>query len=66
MIRSIVIFSAIAFLVGSAAAFPLVANPPASINEEPLKIRITKSNACKLKYKHRKAAQHLREQAHCK
>jgi hypothetical protein len=66
MIRSIVIFSAITFLVGSATAFPLVTNPAAPINEERLKVRMTKSNACKLKYKHRKAAQDLREKAHCK
>ena len=48
MIRSIVIFSAITFLVSSATAFPLVTNPAAPINEEMLKVRMTKSNACKL------------------
>jgi hypothetical protein len=66
MIRSIVIFSAITFLVGPATAFPLVTNPAAPINEELLKVGMTKSNACKLKYRHRKAAQDLRERAHCK
>jgi len=66
MIRSIAIFSAITFLVSAATAFPLVTNPAAPINEEMLKVRLTKSNACKLKYKHRKAAQDLREKAHCK
>ena len=65
MIRSIVIFSAITFLVSSATAFPLVTNPAAP-NEELLKVRMTKSNACKLKYKHKKAAQDLRKKAHCK
>jgi hypothetical protein len=30
-----------------------------------LEVRLTKSNACKLKYKHKKAAQDLREKAHC-
>jgi hypothetical protein len=66
MVRSIVIFSAITFLVSSATAFPLGTSPAASINEEPLKVRLTKSNACKVKYKHKKAAQDLREKAHCK
>jgi hypothetical protein len=66
MVRSILIFSAIAFLVGPATAFPLGISPVAPINGEPLKVRLTKSNACKLKYKHKKAAQDLREKAHCK
>jgi hypothetical protein len=66
MVRSIVIFSAITFLVNSATAFPLGTIPAVPISEEPLKIRLTKSNACKLKYKHSKAAEDLREKAHCK
>jgi hypothetical protein len=67
MIRSIVILSAIAFLVSPAIAFPLATNPAAPINEEGLlKVRLTKSNACKPKYKYRKAARDLREKAHCK
>jgi hypothetical protein len=65
MVRSIVIVSAITFLVGPVAAFPLAARPAPSINEEMLAVRLTKSNACKLKYKHKKAAQDLREKAHC-
>jgi hypothetical protein len=63
MVRSIVIFAAISFLVGSATALPLGTGP---VGEEPLKVRLTKSNACKLKYRHKKAAQDLREKAHCK
>ncbi len=66
MVRLIVIFSAITFLVSSATAFPVATSPVAPINEEPLKVRLTKSNVCKLKYKHKKAAQDLREKAHCK
>jgi hypothetical protein len=66
MVRSIVIFSAITFLISSATTFPLGTSPAAPINEEPLKVRLTKSNACKLKYKHKKAAQDLRDRAHCK
>jgi hypothetical protein len=66
MVRSIVIFAAITFLVSSATAFPVATSPAAPSNEEPIKVRLTKSNACKLKYKHKKAAQDLREKAHCK
>ena len=66
MVRSILIFSAMVFLVGPATAFPLGAGPVAPVNEEPLKVHLTKSNACKPKYKHKKAAQDLREKAHCK
>jgi hypothetical protein len=65
MVRSIVIVSAIAFLVGPATAFPLTTSPAASINEKMLEVHLTKSNACKLKYKHKKAAQDLQEKAHC-
>jgi len=71
MVRSIVIFSAvifsaIAFLVSPATAFPLGTPPAAPIKGETLEVRLTKSNACKPKYRHKKAAQHLREKAHCK
>ena len=66
VIFSGVIFSAIAFLVGPAIAFPLSTIPVAPINGETLEVRLTKSNACKPKYRHKKAAQHLRELAHCK
>jgi hypothetical protein len=66
MVRSIVIFSAITFLVSSATALPLGTRLVVSIKEELLKVRLTKSNACKLKYKHKKTAQDLREKAHCK
>jgi hypothetical protein len=66
MIRSSLMFFAIVFLVGSANAMPFGARPVAPISGEPLKVRLTKSNACKLKYKHKKAAQDLREKAHCK
>ena len=66
MLRFIVIFSAVTFLVSSASAFPSVIRPAVSDNEELLAVRLTKSNACKPKYRHRKAAQELREKAHCK
>ena len=66
MVRSIVVFSAIAFLASSTTAFPWSTGSVAPIDEEPLKVRLTKSNACKLKYKHKKVAQDLREKAHCK
>jgi hypothetical protein len=66
MLRFIVIFSAVTFLAGSAAAFPSGTRPAASDNGELLEVRLTKSNACKPKYRHRKAAQELREKAHCK
>jgi hypothetical protein len=66
MVRSIVILSAIAFLVSSATAYPFDTLPVAPTKVEPLEVRLTKSNACKLKYKHKKFAQDLREKAHCK
>jgi len=66
MVRSIVILAATTLLVSSATAFPSGIGPVASTNEELLKVRLTKSNACKSKYKHKKAAQDLREKAHCK
>jgi hypothetical protein len=66
MLRLILIFSAATFLVNSAAAFPSGIRPAAPNNEERLEVRLTKSNACKPKYRHKKAAQELREKAHCK
>jgi hypothetical protein len=66
MLRLIVIFSAVTLLVSSAAAFPLSTRPAAPMHEELLEVRLTKSNACKPKYRHKKAAQELREKAHCK
>jgi hypothetical protein len=66
MLRLIVVFSAITLLVSPAAAFPSGIRPAAPINEELLEVRLTKSNACKPKYRHKKAAQELREKAHCK
>lgn len=67
MVRLLMICSAMIFLVHSVAAFPLATIPGARGPEaEPLTVHLTKSNACKPKYKHKKAAQALREQAHCK
>jgi hypothetical protein len=66
MVRSIVIFSAITFLVSSATAFPLGPSTVAPVHEELLKVRLTKSNACKPKYRHKKAARDLRKKVHCK
>jgi hypothetical protein len=66
MLRSILIFSAVTFLVSPAAAFLSGTGPAAPIREELLEVRLTKSNACKPKYKHKKAAQEMREKAHCK
>ena len=66
MLRFIVIFSAVTFLVSSATAFPSGTRWAATDKEELLAVRLTKSNACKPKYRHRKAARELREKAHCK
>jgi hypothetical protein len=66
MLRLIVIFPAVTLLVSSATAFPSSTRPAAPDNEELLEVRLTKSNACKPKYRHKKAAQELREKAHCK
>jgi hypothetical protein len=44
---------------------PSTTSPAASINEQMLEVRLTSGNACKLKYKHEKAAQDIREEAHC-
>ena len=65
MVRSIAIL-AIVFLVNPATVFTLAAGPTGPTNEEMFKVHLSKSNACKLKYKHKKAAQDLREKAHCK
>jgi hypothetical protein len=65
MLRLIVIFPVVSLLVGSAAAFPSSPRAVASESEEPVEARLTKSNACKPKYRHKKAAQDLREKAHC-
>jgi hypothetical protein len=66
MLRFIAIFSAVTFLAGSAAALPSGIRWAAPDKEQLLEVRLTKSNACKPKYRHRKAAQELREKAHCK
>ena len=67
MLRLLMICTAMIFLVHSVAAFPLATIPVARVPKaEPLTVRLTKSNACKPKYRHKKAAQALREQAHCK
>jgi hypothetical protein len=66
VLRFIVIFCAVTFLVSSASAFPSGIRPAAPDNGEVLEARLTKSNACKPKYRHKKAAQELREKAHCK
>jgi hypothetical protein len=66
MIRLMVIIVSISFFVSSATAFPLGIGRTGPANEEPVQVRLTKSNACKPKYKHKKAAQDLREKAHCK
>jgi hypothetical protein len=66
MVRSIVIFCATTFLVSSATAFPAGTNPAARFNKQVLEVRLTKSNACKPKYRHKKFAQDLRAKAHCK
>jgi hypothetical protein len=69
MVRPIVfaaVISAIAFVAGPAIAFPVGTPPTAPLKEEALEVRLTRSNACKPKYRHKKAAQQLRERAHCK
>jgi hypothetical protein len=66
MLRSIAILSALAFLISPAIALPLSINQVGSINDGMLKVRMTKSNVCKHKYKFKKSAQDLREKAHCK
>jgi hypothetical protein len=66
MLRFIVFFCAVSFLASSASAFPSLVRPAAPDDGELLAVRLTKSNACKPKYRHRKAAQELREKAHCK
>jgi hypothetical protein len=66
MLRSIAMLFAITFLVSPATALPFSVSPVASVNYGVFEVRMTKSNVCKLKYKHKKAAQDLRENAHCK
>jgi hypothetical protein len=71
MVRSIVflsavIFSTMAFVIGPAVAFPLGMPPTAATKGETLEVRLTKSNACKPKYRHKKAARDLRKKVHCK
>jgi hypothetical protein len=66
MFRFIVIFCAVIFLAGSANAFPSLVRPVAPDKGQLLEVRLTKSNACKPKYRHRKSARELREKAHCK
>jgi hypothetical protein len=66
MVRSIVVLCATAFLVSPATAFPAGTSPAGRFNKEVLEVRLTKSNACKPKYRHKKFAQDLREKAHCK
>jgi hypothetical protein len=66
MLRSIAILSAIFLLVSPATALPSSVGAVAGVNDGVVKVRMTKSNVCKSKYKHRKAAQDLREKAHCK
>jgi hypothetical protein len=66
MVRSIAVLSAMTFLVSPATAFTLGTRPAVPTNGRMLEVHLTKSNACKLKYKHKKSAQDLREKAHCK
>ena len=66
MFRSIAILFAVTFLISPAIAAPLSINPVGSINDGMFKVRMTKSNVCKHKYKFKKSAQDLREKAHCK
>jgi hypothetical protein len=65
MVRLIVIVVSISFFISSATAFPLIGGT-GTADAELVQVRLTKSNACKPKYKHKKAAQDLREKAHCK
>ena len=66
MVRSIAIVVSISVSVSSATAFPLSIDRTGPVNAAPVQVRLTKSNACKPKYKHKKYAQDLREKAHCK
>jgi hypothetical protein len=66
MLRSIAILSALTFVVSPATALPSGVGMVVSVNDAVFKVRMTKSNVCKLKYKHKKNAQDLREKAHCK
>jgi hypothetical protein len=66
MLRSTAILSVTIFFACPAMAFPPGVKPVGSIDDGVLEVRLTKSNACKYKYKFKKAAQHLRKEAHCK
>jgi hypothetical protein len=66
LVRLIMIFATITFSASSAAAALPLGGLRLSTSEKALQVHLTKSNACKLKYKHKKAAQDLREKAHCK
>jgi hypothetical protein len=66
MFRSIAFLSAVTFLISPAIGLPLSINPVALNSDGMLKVRMTKSNVCKHKYKFKKNAQDLREKAHCK
>ena len=65
MVRPIAMVFALTILMGPAIAISSAIGPAASTHEEVLAVRLIKSNACKLKYKHKKAAQNVREKAHC-
>ena len=66
MLRSIAVLSALFWLVSPATALPSGVGAVARVDDGVVKVRMTRSNVCKSKYKHRKAAQDLREKAHCK
>ena len=66
MVRLMVIVVSTSFFVSSVMAFPLSAGRTGPANGELVQVRLTKANACKPKYKHKKYAQDLREKAHCK
>jgi len=66
MLRSTAIVSVTILSVCPATAFSVNVSPVTSIDYSVLKVRMTKSNVCKYKYKFKKAAQELRKKAHCK
>ena len=66
MLRAAAILSVTIFFICPAMPFPSNIFPAASIGDSVIEVRMTKSNVCKYKYKFKKAAQHLREKAHCK
>jgi hypothetical protein len=65
MVRPLAIVYALTFLIGPATALPSGIDAAVSTRGEIVQVRLTKSNACKTKYKHKKAAQNVREKAHC-